>query len=39
MERVDLADMLIVLFRAEVKNKRWYIKVFWHLINISKANI
>ena len=38
MERVDLADMLISLYRIKVKTKPWYIKVFWHLINISKVN-
>ena len=35
---VDLADMLISLYRIKVKTKRWYIKVFWHLIDISKVN-
>ena len=38
MGGVDLADMLISLYRVKVKTKRWYIKVFWHLIDISKVN-
>ena len=38
MGGVDLADMLIPLYRIKVKTKRWYIKVFWHLIDISKVN-
>ena len=38
MGGVDLADMLIALYRIEVKTKRWYIKVFWHLVDIAKLN-
>ncbi|XP_065055887.1 piggyBac transposable element-derived protein 2-like isoform X2 [Rhopilema esculentum] len=38
MGGVDLADMLIALYRIEVKTKRWYIKVFWHLVDICKVN-
>ena len=38
MGGVDLADMLISLYRVKVKTKRWHIKVFWHLIDISKVN-
>ena len=36
---VDLSDMLIALYRVEVKTKRWYIKVFWHLVDIAKVNV
>ena len=35
---VDLADMLISLYRIKVKIKCWYIKVSWHLIDTSKVN-
>lgn len=38
MGGVDLADMLIALYRTEVKTRRWYIKVFWHLVDIAKVN-
>ena len=38
MGGVDLADMLLSLYRINVKTKRWYIKVFWHLIDICKVN-
>ena len=35
---VDFADMLIALYRIRVKTKRWYMKVFWHLVDICKVN-
>ena len=35
---VDLADMLISLYRISVKTKRWYIKIFWHMIYVAKVN-
>ena len=38
MDGVGLADMLIALYRINVKTKRWYIKVFWHLTDICKVN-
>ena len=38
MGGVDLCDMLIALYRIEVKTKRWYVKVFWHLIDLAKVN-
>ena len=31
-------DMLISLYRIPVKTHRWYIKVFWHLVDIAKVN-
>ena len=34
MGGVDLADMMIALYRIRAKTKHWYIKVFWHLIDI-----
>lgn len=38
MGGVDLADMIIALYRITVKTRRWYIKVFWHCIDICKVN-
>ena len=35
---VDLADMLIALYRTEIKCKRWYLKILFQLIDISKGN-
>ena len=35
---VDLADMLISLYRIEANTKRWYIKIFWHLVDICKVS-
>ena len=31
MGGVDLADMLIALYRTEIKCKRWYLKIFFPL--------
>ena len=38
MGGVDLADMLIALYRITVKTRRLYIKIFWHCIDICKVN-
>ena len=38
MGGVDLADMLIALYRMPARTKRWYLKVFWHLVDIAKVN-
>ena len=38
MGGVDLADMLISLYRTAFKTKRWYIKVIFHLVDIVKVN-
>ena len=38
MGGVDLADMLISLYRIAIKTKRWYIKIFWHCVDIAKVN-
>ena len=38
MGGVDLADMLIALYRIPSKTRRWYIKIFWHLVDIAKVN-
>ena len=38
MGGVDLADMLISLYRISCKTRRWYLKIFWHLVDIAKVN-
>ena len=38
MGGVDLADMLISLYRIPFKTKRWYLKVFFHCLDIAKVN-
>ena len=38
MGGVDLADLLIALYRIPCKTKRWYQKIFWHLVDIAKVN-
>lgn len=38
MGGVDLVDMLISLYRIKVKTRRWYIKIFWHLVDVAKVN-
>jgi len=35
---VDLADMLISLYRTSFKTKRWYLKVLFHCVDIAKVN-
>ena len=38
MSGVGVVDMLIELYRTEVKTTRWYIKVICHMIDIAKVN-
>lgn len=38
MGGVDLADMLISLYRTKMKTKRWYLKVLFHCVDIAKVN-
>ena len=38
MGGVDLADMLIALYRIPARTKRWYLKIFWHMVDIAKVN-
>ena len=35
---IDLADMVIALYRIPCKTKHWYQKIFWHLVDIAKVN-
>ena len=36
---VDLADMLISLYRTPYKTRTWYLQVIAHLLNICKVNV
>ena len=38
MGGVDLSDMLIALYRTQIKIKRWYLKVLFHCVDIAKVN-
>ena len=38
MGGVDLADMLIALYRCKVKTKRWPVLLIFHAIEIAKVN-
>ncbi len=38
MGGVDLADMLIAAYHIPMKTRRWYIKIFWHLIDMANVN-
>ena len=38
MGGVDLGDMVISLYRITIKTRRWYIKIFWHLVDMAKVN-
>ena len=38
MGGVDLCDMLISLYRTNIKTKRWYIKILFYCIDICKVN-
>lgn len=39
MGGVDLADMLITLYRTEITTKkRWYLKLIFHMVDICKVN-
>lgn len=38
MGGVDLADMMIALYRTPTKSHRWYLSIFWQLIDIALNN-
>ena len=38
MGGVDLDYMLIVFYRIQCKTTRWYVKIFWHVVDIAKVN-
>ena len=37
MGGVDLADMLIVLYRTTIKSKSWYLKFLFYCVDIAKV--
>ena len=39
MVGVNLADMLIALYRIQCKTTCLHIKIFWHMVNIAKVNV
>uniref|UniRef100_A0A0K0EC24 DDE_Tnp_1_7 domain-containing protein n=1 Tax=Strongyloides stercoralis TaxID=6248 RepID=A0A0K0EC24_STRER len=38
MGGVDLADSLISLYRTEIRSKKWYLKIFFHILDLSVVN-
>jgi len=38
MGGVDLSDMLISLYRTRIKARRWYLKLLFHCVDITKVN-
>lgn len=38
MGGVDLAGMLVYLYRLEMKSKQWYFQLFTHMIDIALNN-
>ena len=38
MGGVNLANMLIALYRIKCKTTRWYINFFWHMVGTAKVN-
>ena len=38
MGGVDLSDMFLALFRTKINIKRWYVKLFFHLVGIAEVN-
>lgn len=38
MGGVDLAGMLVALYRIELKTRRWYLQIFAQMIDISLNN-
>uniref|UniRef100_A0AAV2IYF0 PiggyBac transposable element-derived protein domain-containing protein n=1 Tax=Knipowitschia caucasica TaxID=637954 RepID=A0AAV2IYF0_KNICA len=38
MGGVDLADMMIALYRTPAKSHRWYLAIFWQMVDIAVNN-
>jgi hypothetical protein len=38
MGGVDLMDSLVALYRNDVRNKRWYMRIFYHMLNVTIVN-
>jgi hypothetical protein len=35
---VDLMDSLIALYRTDIRSKKWYLKIFFHLLDLAVVN-
>lgn len=38
MGGVDLMDSLVALYRNDVRNRRWYMRIFYHMLNVTVVN-
>ena len=38
MGLVDLCDMLLELYRIDFKSKKWYIKIFFYVLDLATVN-
>ena len=38
MGRVDKADMLLALYKSKCKTRKWYHRIFFHLVSLSAVN-
>lgn len=38
MGGVDLMDALVALYHNDIKNKRWYMRIFYHFLNVLICN-
>ena len=38
MGAVDLCDMLLELYRIDFKSKKWYIRIFFYVLDLATVN-
>ncbi|XP_046396458.1 piggyBac transposable element-derived protein 3-like [Ischnura elegans] len=38
MGGVDLMDSLVALYRNDIRNSRWYMRIFYHMLNVAVVN-
>lgn len=38
MGGVDLMDSLVGLYRHNIRNKKWYMRIFYHMLNVAVIN-
>jgi hypothetical protein len=38
MGGVDLMDSLVALYRNNIRDSRWYIRIFHHMLNVAVVN-
>ena len=38
MGGVDLCDMLLELYRIDFKNKKWYMRIFFYVLDLATVN-